>query len=228
MRQVLITSEVATACELLFGRSRPVIIDRATLARRYRDRAFVLHPDRAASLGRPADELSEAFLSLTQAHTLLISLFEGASRISLMEGPPAAPVVSPGAGRARRSTAKRPPSFTEFLYYSGRITFSQLLEIQTWQRRHRPQVGRIAMEWGMLSSNDVSALLRRRDRGDRFCDAAVQCGLMTRPQRLAVLGRQRQLERCVDDFLLSRGLMGTDELAALRQRAHAAQVPDCR
>lgn len=226
MRQVVMTSEIAGACEQLYGRSWPSTLERSALSRRYRERAFALHPDRALSLGRPSEELSAAFLQLSQAHALLISLFEGATKIELVKG--SRQDVGRAKRRSRRSTGKRPPSFAEFLYYSGRITFAQLVEIQTWQRRHRPQVGRIAMEWGMLSSNEVHAILQHRRDGARFCDTAVQCGLMTRPQRLAVLGRQRQLERCVDDFLLSRGMMGADELAALRQRARASQVPDCR
>lgn len=227
MRQVPITSEVASACEQLYGGSYPTIIERSALSRRYRERAFALHPDRAASLGRPTEELAEAFLGLSQAHALLISLFEGAAKICLVKAAPQRAAKRAGR-RSRRSTGQRPPSFAEFLYYSGRITFAQLLEIQTWQRRHRPQVGRIAMEWGMLNAHEVRAVLHRRGGGERFCDAAVQCGLMTRPQRMAVLGRQRQLERCVDDFLLSRGMMAADELAALRQRARASQVADCR
>ncbi len=110
--------------------------------------------------------------------------------------------------------------FAEFLYYSGRISWQALVESIAWQRRQRPSIGRIAVGWGHLTEDDVREVLesRRRDgaHGIPFGEHALRRGMLTPFQLLALLGRQRRMQRRIGEFFVERGDIGPGEIAAIR------------
>lgn len=111
--------------------------------------------------------------------------------------------------------------FAEFLYYSGRISWRTLVESITWQRQQRPSVGRIAVGWGHLTEDEVRDLLesRRREKsfGIPFGEHALRRGLLTPFQLLAILGRQRRLQRRIGEFFVERGIIDSEEIYSIRQ-----------
>jgi hypothetical protein len=113
--------------------------------------------------------------------------------------------------------------FAEFLYYSGRVGWSDLVEAIAWQRAQRPPVGRIAVDLGFLEPEDVPVLLERRRRaasagGLPFGEWAVREGYLTSFQLLAVLGRQLRLQRPIGQFFVERGLLDPDDVDLVRRR----------
>jgi len=208
--------------DLLFGANRPVRVSRDEWRREVREafrrRALEAHPDRARALGRSEASLAEEFRALFAAYRLL-------SR----DGPP----PSAGEGQEAPRRPGRPPQdhvhraplphrtllFAEYVYYSGRASWRNLVEAVAWQRRQRPALGRIAVEWGHLSEEEVRAILdeRRRDgaAGEPFGAYARRKGFLTGGQLLALLGRQRRQQRRIGEFFVESGILREAEVRAL-------------
>ena len=109
--------------------------------------------------------------------------------------------------------------FGRFLLARGHITLQQLIDAVRWQRAQRPPVGRIAMSWGILSANQVYEILSDKNPEDRFCDVAVRKGYMTGFQRLAVLGRQREMQKPIGTYFVEQGILTRDEIEGLAAEA---------
>jgi hypothetical protein len=116
---------------------------------------------------------------------------------------------------------RRPLRLGEFLYYTGRVPWSELMEAVAWQRRQRPAFGRIGVEFGFLAERDVVEILRRRGHdgafGVPFGEYAVQNGFLTPFQLLAILGRQHGLQRPIGEYFVERGLLDPDEIEGVRR-----------
>jgi hypothetical protein len=144
----------------------------------------------------------------------------------------AAPAAEPRAHdvpgqRARYSVnpdslPRRRLRFAEYLYYSGRVPWTAFVESIGWQRRQRPPVGRIAVDWGFLEPEDVPRIMEeRRRRGAQavpFGEFAVRLGYLTSFQILAILGQQLRLQKRIGQFFVERGLIDGDEIDAIRHR----------
>jgi hypothetical protein len=215
--------DLETALDLLFGANHPVRSKgddfRQEVRDAFRRRALETHPDRAQALGRSEKSLAEDFRRILEAYQVL-------SREE------AAPAPRPVAQRCRER-ASRPPQdhihraslphrqllFAEFLYYSGRASWRNLVEAVAWQRRQRPAIGRIAVEWGHLSDEDVREILDQRRRegsgGEPFGEFARRRGFLTATQLLALLGRQRRLQRRIGQFFVESGIVAEGEIPSL-------------
>lgn len=214
--------DLERALDLLFGANRPASATGGAFRREVREafrrRALETHPDRAQALGRSEASLAGEFRRIFEAYELL----------SREEAPPASRPVA----QRRRDTASRPPQdhlsraplphrpllFAEFLYYSGRASWRNLVEAVAWQRRQRPSIGRIAVEWGHLSDDEVREILDRRRREgaeEPFGEYARRQGFLSGGQLLALLGRQRRLQRRIGQFFVETGIVGEREIPSL-------------
>ena len=221
-REIGTRGDLERALDLLFGANRPASTGPGAFRREVRDafrrRALETHPDRAQALGRSEASLADEFRRIFDAYELL----------SREEAPP---TPRPVAQRAR-DRASRPPRdhlsraplphrpllFAEFLYYSGRASWRNLVEAVSWQRRQRPSIGRIAVEWGHLSDEDVREILdrRRRDGAEEpFGEYARRQGFLSGGQLLALLGRQRRLQRRIGQFFVESGIVGERDIPEL-------------
>lgn len=143
------------------------------------------------------------------------------------DGDAGAHARAPSAGGVRppgreRPLPRRKLRFAEFLYYSGRVTFAELVEAVVWQRRQRPPLGDIAIEFGFLDRGQVVEILARRGREAAcsvlFGEYAVRAGFLTPFQLLAALGRQRRLQKPIGEFFVERGLIDRAEIAEICHR----------
>jgi hypothetical protein len=223
--------DVERALDLLFGANRPSRASGESFGRdlreAFRRRALETHPDRALALGRTEASLGEEFRRVLEAYQVL-------SREAAAPAPrPAARHPRERAARPQREHAERPPRdhvtrarlpqrpllFAEFLYYSGRASWRNLVEAVAWQRRQRPAIGRIAVEWGHLSDDDVREILDRRRRdgssGEPFGEYARRNGFLSGAQLLALLGRQRRLQRRIGQFFVETGIVSEREIPSI-------------
>jgi hypothetical protein len=225
---------------------------RGRLRATYRRRALETHPDRARSLGRSEPELVREFRAVTEAYRLLSSLRAGpvprsASPAPVRPWPPGRPAASarPGPFTPRRAGAASEPRpwtppraprasarpddlprrrlrFAEFLYYSGRVRWSELADAIAWQRTQRPPLGRIAVDLGFLAPDDPGVILeRRREAGANavpFGEWAVRLGYLTPFQLLAALGHQLRMQRPIGRFFVERRMLEEDEIEDVRRR----------
>jgi hypothetical protein len=143
--------------------------------------------------------------------------------------PPPPPRPSSRGGPFRVRVGVRPEDlprrrlrFAEYLYYSGRVGWSDLVDAIAWQRAQRPPVGRIAVDFGFLTPAEVSLLLdRRRDAaagGIPFGEWAVRQGFLTPFQLLAVVGQQSRLQRPIGQYFVERGLLDPEDIEVVRTR----------
>lgn len=121
-----------------------------------------------------------------------------------------------------RPLPRRRVRLAEFLYYSGRISWSMMVEAIAWQRRQRPAVGRIAVDFGFLTPLEVIDVIARRQRAGAhdvpFGEFALRLGLITPFERLAMVGRQTRLQRPIGQYFVERGLIGEHEFEDLRRQ----------
>jgi hypothetical protein len=241
--------DVERALDLLFGANRPEELSGEAWKREVREtfrrRALDAHPDRARALGRSEASLAEEFRALFAAYRLLSrdgpEAGSPAARGSAPEPgrashAPGEPVPPPRHGHDPRAPRdplqssphdhvhraplpRRPLLFAEYAYYSGRASWRNLVDAVAWQRRQRPALGRIAVEWGHLTDEEVRAILdeRRRDgaAGEPFGAYARRKGFLTGAQLLALLGRQRRQQRRIGEFFVESGILREAEVRAL-------------
>jgi hypothetical protein len=230
---------------------------RDTLKATYRRRALETHPDRARALGRAEADLVREFRAVAEAYRILSTLRAGGGlprgrartppraraphppRPTWAARASAAPPPPPrGSGAPRVRASVRPQDLprrrlrlAEYLYYSGRASWTELVEAIAWQRAQRPRLGRIAVDFGFLAPDDVGVLLEaRREAGANaipFGEWAVRRGYLTSFQLLAALGQQLRKQRPIGQFFVARGVVEADELNDIRRRIlrHNARWP---
>jgi hypothetical protein len=112
--------------------------------------------------------------------------------------------------------------FAEYLYYSGAVRWTELVEAIAWQRAQRPPIGRIAVDLGFLRHDDVGVILERRRLAAAnaipFGEWAVRIGYLTPFQVLVALGQQLRRQRPIGQFFVERGVLDPDDVDAVRQR----------
>jgi hypothetical protein len=140
----------------------------------------------------------------------------------------ARPPVEPRGEGGRVRVSVRPQDlprrrlrFAEYLYYSGRARWSELVEAIAWQRAQRPPLGRIAVQLGFIGPDDVGVILeRRREAGAHatpFGEWAVRLGYLSSFQLLAVLGQQLRLQQPIGRFFVERGILEHGEIDAVHR-----------
>lgn len=211
--------ELFRACRLLFGdglslsREFLYYIQWSGLKSAYRRRVHELHPDKS---GGSADE----FIALQRAYEELGEFLSArdngrdpARRRPAGGKPapsPARPASSAAAGAAR--LPRRPLLLGHYLYYSGLIDWRTIVSALVWQRSHRPRIGEIARDAGMLSAEQVREVLLRRRTLEPFGAAAVKLGLLTRAQVEELLRRQRLRQRRFGEYFVEKGIFSREEM----------------
>ena len=109
--------------------------------------------------------------------------------------------------------------FGRFLYYSGLIEWSALVDAVAWQASSRTFFGELAVDMGYLTRSQLTRLLFSRRNDAALGSYAVAQGLMTDFQRLVILGKQRTAHQPLGKYFVERGLFNMASLS----RALSAQ-----
>ena len=228
---VMSKADFFNAYHLLFGHEKGVSIELLkrlrlpALKAMYRKKALETHPDRSKVLGRIESEMDERFKEVTLAYENLSSILKN-DRTDILED-------KTGIQRKNFSDhfykgwfPKRRLLIGQFLYYSGYISWRNLIDAITWQKRQRPFIGQIAVNWGILSSYDIKRILTERSIEQRykekFCQYAWNKGYITSFEHLALLGKQRLLQRPIGEYFMEQGILCDREVDKMveRMRVH--------
>jgi curved DNA-binding protein CbpA len=191
----------------------------------FRSLAKAHHPDGfAQSSAQVRSRQADRFREIRQAYDLIIDFLENRHQVE-----PFLPHYKTSQASKRRNwSASRhrqsekphcrsavipsiPLEFGMFSYYQGKVTYQQLIEALVWQRRQRPTLGAIALDWGWLSEARVSQILGHRGHAVRFGKKAVELGYL-RPQQVdALLRQQRSLQRKIGQYFIEKGLITEEE-----------------
>lgn len=145
-------------------------------------------------------------------------------------GPAAESTQSRSAGREKRSRycpesnhyfdrelPRRQLAFGQYLYYSGVITWKQLIDALVWQRQQCPPVGQLARQWGILTDWQVESVLESRQLAGRydirFADYAQEMGYLTHRQAMALMGRVNLVKKPIGQYFLQAGILDMAGLA---------------
>jgi len=235
-------SELYEACRTIFGAGISVSDDFLRylqpfgLKTAYRKRALETHPDRARALGDRSADMHQRFQQVRSAYEKLLHYVENRSR--RIAGEPAfnGRRKQPYPNRhAQQRGARRAPDhyyqgrlpqrsllLGQYLYYSGRISWRDLIDAIVWQCSQRPKVGQLALQAGIMSSQQVVTVLSQRTGHERFCDCAQRIGFISNRERVALISRQRNLQRSIGQYFVERGLISERDLSHVvsAQRRH--------
>lgn len=119
----------------------------------------------------------------------------------------------------------RPAFFGTFLVERGLATAEQVLKAIDWQARSRPLIGRVALQTGKMSVEQVFDTLNRMPTiGKRFGEVALESGYLTEGD-LAELLRLQQQTRPLGELLVEAGALSAAQLrAALEAFGHHADA----
>lgn len=106
----------------------------------------------------------------------------------------------------------------QFLYYSGLISWRTLIDAIVWQQRQRPQIGQIAIAWGLLSCQDVIRIITARALNEKFCECALRIGYISHFQQIALVGKQRQLQRPLGEYFIESGILSAIDIMSIANK----------
>jgi hypothetical protein len=106
----------------------------------------------------------------------------------------------------------------QFLYYSGLISWRTLIEAICWQRKQRPLIGQIAVSWRLISYRDVLQILTVRTFDEKFGECALRTGYISGFEQLALVGKQKRLQRPFGEYFIKSGLLSPTDLMNLARK----------
>jgi hypothetical protein len=234
-----------------FDREFLATLDLAVVRQRFRRCAMDMHPDRAAVLGRSPTALAEGFKHVEAAYRTLTQHLKSGLRIEPLvpsvqrptgsdrpwashAPPPTQPQARPRPPAATRpldhfwhsGLPLRPLRFGEYLYYSGRISWMQLIRALVWQAGQAPRFGQLAAQFGYLTPETILRALSHRRPNEKIGEAALRMRLLSALEQQVVLLAQAHGRRRLGDYFLESGTLGASDLEhhghAFRQ--HNARV----
>ena len=233
------SASIKQACLILFGpdvHPGPEFLSYLQpegLKAAFRSKALSTHPDRAEVMGQDREHLNEQFIQVVWAYeelkTALVNPKTSATRsiFNRSANPRSKAKASPQTGsrsgqtqRAYRGTPRfhegeiplKVLRIGEFLYFSGKVSWQDFMAALNWQKRQRPSFGEIAMEWNLLSQEDVAAIMAERSFAEPFGEAAIRMGMLNRFWVRAILHRQSKMQPRIGRYFIDAGLLTRPEI----------------
>jgi len=113
-----------------------------------------------------------------------------------------------------------------FLYYSGIISWRQIIQALVWQRTNRPRLGELGLRFGWLNDEDILTVLRSRTTAAPFGKTAITLGLLSEKQLQALIWRQKNLQRKIGEFFIEEEILAAEELLEMirHHQQHNARI----
>ncbi len=117
---------------------------------------------------------------------------------------------------------QRPLLFGHFLYYTGKVSWRQVIQALVWQRQQRPRLGELGRRLGWLSDADILQVLDRRLPLRPFGEEAVRLGVLDEARLRVLVWQQRRLQRRFGDYFVEHAILSGPqvEILASRHRQH--------
>jgi hypothetical protein len=247
METKLPASQLYNACHVLFGSEITVSADflryleMPGLKAVYRKKALETHPDRAMALASQSPVLEERFKEVNAAYQELREYLESPWQFSLIDdrfwkrqNQSSPKTRSRSRAQANRKDSpldgfysrffegtvpKRELLFGQYVYYYGYISYRQLIDAIVWQKVQRPLIGKIAVRWGWLYEDDVLQILRQRQWGEKFGEAALRGGYLTSDRLRIILGRQRMLQPRIGRYFVEQRILTASVVETMAEQA---------
>lgn len=232
------TAELFNACGILFDPEIEISLNflrylrLSDLKAAYRKKALATHPDRAKTFGKDEVEMNEHFIKATLAYQKLSTVINDGGPVLLKETSFAANKNNKKTFSKQKIYKKASSYFfdgkvprrklliCQFLYYSGCISWNTCINAVVWQRRQRPYIGQIALDWGMISAKDIHKILKGRDFREKFGESAIRRGYLTPYKLMALLGKQRSLQPPIGEYFVRHWNLTTQKMEEIVGKQH--------
>ncbi len=228
------TNKLQNAIYDIFGKEQNIwnlsnLPDIALLKKKFYRRAMSCHPDRSQIVGRTSSQLTEEFKSINASYGLLQGLIND-REVSETNFSSAATSYSRESEQDNKTNSRKYkkgesktfwnniglPShklrFCQFLFYRGLIDWKTIIDALVWQSDVRPKVGKIAVNLGFLTAEDVVTILNNRNVGDKFCQSAINQGKLSHYQSSVIMGSQKRYDAPVGRFFIEMELFSVEEI----------------
>ncbi|MBF0520931.1 MAG: hypothetical protein HQK92_14560 [Nitrospirae bacterium] len=101
----------------------------------------------------------------------------------------------------------------EYLYYSGLVSWKDLIAAIVWQTKQRHKVGEIASRWGWLSEDKIAELARARNKGEKIGEVLVRLKIITPFQCNMLLWQQQKSQKPIGEYFLQEHLLKDNDLS---------------
>ena len=202
----------------------------------FRKKALETHPDRARALGREEGEQADLFREVQQAYDVLLPVVEKRGFLDRQargaaQGARQAREPRPFSHRAGGTFYRKPPSYYNgiipqqklrlghFLYYSGMISWQNLISAVAFHMRTRLRYGEIALGWRMITREELMVALVGRVHGEKIGETLRRVDLLSDFQHLAILGKQKKFHTLFGQYFVSEGILSQRQLDIAVRRA---------
>lgn len=224
--------QVFDACRTLFGanirlnRNFLLYIQPSGAKSAFRKVAKETHPDLFTNDQPDVQQRQAArFREVMQAYELLTEFFrqrEDGRWMPRDSGPlhrvDAAEAIRASHDRQdlyRGELPRRPLEIGLYLYYRRIIPYRALMDGLAWQRKQRPVIGAIALQWNWLDAEDVARIMQHEGGEGRFGEKAVQLGLLEPHQVKSMLLLQQAQQERLGEFFVMRGHVTREDISRL-------------
>ena len=244
-----IETDLLNACTTLFGSEVNASIDflnylkTSGLKTAYRKRALETHPDRALALGKHAGIMNERFKKVKEAYDILRSFIEESNKRTIRNT-----IHNRQTQRKKRTAAQRQPHtqkksrtdhyytgripkrellIGQYLYYSEAISWRTLIEAIAWQLKHRPRIGQLAVDWGIITHYEIAKILSKKAWDEKFGECALRTGYITAFEHIALLGKQRGIQSPICQYFIRKKVLTPSQISNYlrKQSVHNLKVP---
>ena len=102
--------------------------------------------------------------------------------------------------------------FAEYLYYTGEISWEELIHAIVWQYRNRPKLGELAESMGFLDNRQVLQIIKKRKLTETFGHAAVRLGMVERKTLDQLVRAQRMIGLPIGKYFTDRDIFSEEQL----------------
>ncbi len=102
--------------------------------------------------------------------------------------------------------------FAEYLYYTGEISWDELIHAIVWQYRNRPKLGELAESMGYLENRDVLYIIKNRVFSETFGQAALRLGVLGKKDLERLVRAQKMIGMPIGRFFLEHKIFTEEEL----------------
>lgn len=102
--------------------------------------------------------------------------------------------------------------FAEYLYYTGEISWDELVHALVWQYRNRPKLGELAESTGIIKQKDILFIIKNRQFSEMFGEAAVRLGLLDKKTLDKLVRQQKMIGLPIGRFFLEKNIFSEEQL----------------
>ncbi len=218
----LLESDVMNACRTLFGPGTDIgrgflfYLQPCGVKSAYRKKAKETHPDFFYTEDHRVQQQKTAlFLKLMEAYDIVNRFLRERQKGLWVPKKDTAPR---SAWKHNNDAYYRGPvplyilEIGSYLFYSGHISYWQLIEALTWQRMQRPLIGNMALRWGWLAKPSIERITTASNVPGRFGEKAVRLGLLSGFQVRMLLSYQRSQQERLGKYFIKNNILTSDQL----------------